>query len=205
MNAENKKKLRKRVLKRFSCVKKKRTSRVRDQKKREKNCLEVKRSRLKKRDKDLSSRQKNVLWLTPKEENTKNVSSSRSKKGKRTKPKKVNLSSSRPKNAKRKKVVLSSRSRKGKIFISRLKILREFGSKKGFFVQYSRQRDPTKWCICVLHARIEKTTSGNSPAVYRVEPCLLLTWKMSRLELLEPANFRSRALQTEVELQNQCS
>ena len=44
-----------------------------------------------------------------------------------------------------------------------------------------------------------------SPGVYRVESCLSRTWKVSTLELLAPANIRSRALQTEVELQNQCT
>ena len=41
--------------------------------------------------------------------------------------------------------------------------------------------------------------------MYRVESCLSRIWKVSTLELLVPANVRSRALQTEVELQNQCA
>ena len=44
-----------------------------------------------------------------------------------------------------------------------------------------------------------------SPGVYRVESCLSRTRKVSTLELLAPANIWSRALQTEVELQNQCA
>ena len=38
-----------------------------------------------------------------------------------------------------------------------------------------------------------------------MESCLSRTRKVSTLELLAPANVRSRALQTEVELQNQCA
>ena len=40
--------------------------------------------------------------------------------------------------------------------------------------------------------------------MYRVESCLLRTRKVSTLERLAAANIRSRALQTEVEMQNQC-
>ena len=43
-----------------------------------------------------------------------------------------------------------------------------------------------------------------SPVVYRVESCLSRTLKVSTLELLAPAIIRSQALQTELELQNQC-
>ena len=50
-----------------------------------------------------------------------------------------------------------------------------------------------------------KVISEISPGVYRVESCLSRTRKLSRLELLAPANIRSRALQTEVELQIQCA
>ena len=50
-----------------------------------------------------------------------------------------------------------------------------------------------------------KVISEISPGVYRVESCLSRTRKVSTLELLAPANIRSRALQTEVELQNQCA
>ena len=50
-----------------------------------------------------------------------------------------------------------------------------------------------------------KVTSEISPAVYRVECCLSRTRKVSTLELLATANIRSQALQTEVELQNQCA
>ena len=50
-----------------------------------------------------------------------------------------------------------------------------------------------------------KDISEISPGVYRVESCLSRTRKVSTLELLAPANIRSRALQTEVELQNQCA
>ena len=38
-----------------------------------------------------------------------------------------------------------------------------------------------------------------------MESCLSGTRKVSTLELLAPANIRSRALQTDVELQNQCA
>ena len=38
-----------------------------------------------------------------------------------------------------------------------------------------------------------------------MESCLSRTRKVSTLELLAPTNIRSRALQTEVELQNQCA
>ena len=38
-----------------------------------------------------------------------------------------------------------------------------------------------------------------------MESCLSRTRKVSTIELLSPANFRFRALQTEVELQNQCA
>ena len=50
-----------------------------------------------------------------------------------------------------------------------------------------------------------KVISEISPGVYRVESCLSRFRKVSTLELLAPANIRSRALQTEVELQNQCA
>ena len=50
-----------------------------------------------------------------------------------------------------------------------------------------------------------KVISEIFPGVYRVGPCLLRTRKVSTLEHLAPANIRSRALQTEVELQNQGS
>ena len=50
-----------------------------------------------------------------------------------------------------------------------------------------------------------KFISEISPGVYRVESCLSRTRKVSTLELLAPANIRPRALQTEVELQNQCA
>ena len=50
-----------------------------------------------------------------------------------------------------------------------------------------------------------KVISQISPGVYRVESCLSWTRKVSTLEHMAPANIRSRALQTEVELQNQCS
>ena len=50
-----------------------------------------------------------------------------------------------------------------------------------------------------------KVISEISLGVYRVESCLSRTWKVSTLALLAPANIRSRALQTEVELQNQCA
>ena len=38
-----------------------------------------------------------------------------------------------------------------------------------------------------------------------MESCLSPTWNVSTLEFLAPANIRSQALQTEVELQNQCA
>ena len=50
-----------------------------------------------------------------------------------------------------------------------------------------------------------KVISEISPGVYRVESYLSRTRKVSTLELLAPANIRSRALQTEVELQSQCA
>ena len=50
-----------------------------------------------------------------------------------------------------------------------------------------------------------KVISEISPGVYRVESCLSRIRKLSTLELLAPANNRSRALQTEMELQNQCA
>ena len=50
-----------------------------------------------------------------------------------------------------------------------------------------------------------KVISVISPGVYRVESCLSRTWEVSTLELLAPANIRSRALQTEVVLRNQCT
>ena len=50
-----------------------------------------------------------------------------------------------------------------------------------------------------------KFFSEISPGVYQVESCLSRTQKVSTLEHLAPANFRSRALQIEVEPQNQCS
>ena len=50
-----------------------------------------------------------------------------------------------------------------------------------------------------------KVISEISPGVYRVDSCLSRNRKVSTLELLAPANIRSRALQTEVELQNQCA
>ena len=49
-----------------------------------------------------------------------------------------------------------------------------------------------------------KVISKISPGVYRVESCLSQTPKISTLEHLAPANIRTRALQTEIELQNQC-
>ena len=50
-----------------------------------------------------------------------------------------------------------------------------------------------------------KIISQIYPGVYRVESCLSRTRKVSTLEILAPASIRSRALQTEVELQNQCA
>ena len=50
-----------------------------------------------------------------------------------------------------------------------------------------------------------KVISEIFPGLYRVESCLWRTWKVSTLEHLVPDNFRSLALQTEVDLQNQCS
>ena len=50
-----------------------------------------------------------------------------------------------------------------------------------------------------------KVISEISPGVYRVESYLSRTCKVSTLELLAHANIWSRALQTEVELQNQCA
>ena len=50
-----------------------------------------------------------------------------------------------------------------------------------------------------------KVISEISQGVYRVESCLSRTQKVSTLELLAPANIWSRALQTEVEPQNQCA
>ena len=50
-----------------------------------------------------------------------------------------------------------------------------------------------------------KVVSEISPGVYREGSCLSRTQKLSTLELLASANIRSRALQTEVELQNLCS
>ena len=41
--------------------------------------------------------------------------------------------------------------------------------------------------------------------MWRVEFYLSRNWKVSTLEIRAPANICSRALQTEVELQNQCS
>ena len=52
---------------------------------------------------------------------------------------------------------------------------------------------------------LKKVFSEISTGVYRVESCLSRTRKVSTLELLAPANIWSRALQTEVELQNQCA
>ena len=49
-----------------------------------------------------------------------------------------------------------------------------------------------------------KVISETPPGVYLVESCLSRTRKLSPLEHLAPTNIRSRALQTEVELQNQC-
>ena len=49
-----------------------------------------------------------------------------------------------------------------------------------------------------------KVISEISPGVYRVESCLSRTRKVSTLEHLAPANIWLRALQTEVERQNQC-
>ena len=49
-----------------------------------------------------------------------------------------------------------------------------------------------------------KNITENSPGVHRVERFRWRTQKVSTLEHLAPANIRSRALQNEVELQNQC-
>ena len=50
-----------------------------------------------------------------------------------------------------------------------------------------------------------KDISKVSPGVFRVEYCQSRTRKVSTLEHLVPAIIRLPALQTEVELQNQCS
>ena len=51
-----------------------------------------------------------------------------------------------------------------------------------------------------------KFISEISPGVYRAaDSCLSRSRKVSTLELPAPANIRSQALQTEVELQNQCA
>ena len=50
-----------------------------------------------------------------------------------------------------------------------------------------------------------KVNSEIFPGVYRVESCLSRTRKVSTLEHLAQDNIRSRALQTEMELQNHFS
>ena len=72
-------------------------------------------------------------------------------------------------------------------------------------IKHSRQRDPTIGEYVYYMTELWKVISEFSPGVYRVETCLPRTRKVSTLELLSPANIRSRALQTEVELQIQCA
>ena len=77
------------------------------------------------------------------------------KRGKR--PKKGNILISRPNKERKNKFFLEFKNKRKKK-VKLLKISRTFRSKKVFnFFQYSRQRDPKNWSICVLRARIVKS------------------------------------------------
>ena len=93
--------------------------------------------------------------------------------------------------------------KKGKILRSRLKVTKNFRRKKCSSSNIAGNEIPLIGEF-VFHARIVERYFRYFPGVYRVEFCLARTRKVSMLEHLAPANLRSRALQTEVELQNQC-
>ena len=81
-----------------------------------------------------------------------NVSSLKPKK--KEERKRPENETSRNREQKKKKIVLSSRPKtQRKILSSRLKISRNFRSKKDFLIQYSGQRDSIDWRICVQPAR----------------------------------------------------
>ena len=81
---------------------------------------------------------------------------------------------------------------------SRLKILINFRTKKGFLFNIAGNENPQI-------GECQPVISDSFTGVYQVESCLSRTRKVCTLEILAPANIQLRALQTEVELQNQCS
>ena len=87
---------------------------------------------------------------------------------------------------------------------SRLKISRNFRSKKGFSSNIADTKIPQIGEYVYYMPELWKSVFEISPGMYGVQSCLSRTWKVSTLEHLAPANIRSRALQAEVELQNQC-
>ena len=89
---------------------------------------------------------------------------------------------------KREKVVSSSRPKK--VLRSRLKISRNFRSNKGFSSNIAGN-EISQFCEYVYYLpQLRNVISKISLGGYRVESCLSRTWKVSRLELLAPANIR---------------
>ena len=113
--------------------------------------------------------------------------------------------SSRPKKMKKSCLEVKTIKNKGEVLRSRLKILRNFRSKNGFLLNIAGSETPQTGEYVYYMPELWKVISEISTGVYRVESCLSRTRKVSTLELLAPANIRSRALQTEVELQSQCA
>ena len=89
---------------------------------------------------------------------------------------------------------------------SRLKIPRNFRCKNGFVLLNIAANEIPQCDEYVYYMpELWKVISEVSPGLYRVEPCLSATREVSTLELLAPAIIRSRALQTELALQNKSS
>ena len=85
-----------------------------------------------------------------------------------------------------------------------MKITRKFRSKKGFLSNIAGNEIPKIGGYVYYIPELWKIISEISPGLYRVESCLSRTWKITTLEHRAPANIRSHALHTEVQLQNQC-
>ena len=111
---------------------------------------------------------------------------------------------SRPKKMKTSCLEFKTNKNKGKVLRSRLKILKNFRSKNGL-LNIAGSETPQIGEYVYYMPELWIVISKISLGVYRVESCLSRTRKMSTIELLAPTKIRSRALQTEVELQNQCA
>ena len=156
----------------------------------------------------MSSRPKIYLEFKTKKRRKVNVSSSRPKNYLEYETKKSILSS-RPKKKKRERLEFETKKKrnkgkKGKTLSSRLKITKKFRSKKGFLSNIAGNEIPKIGGYVYYIPELWKIISEIFPGLYRVESCLSRTWKVTTLEDRAPANIRSHALHTEVQLQNQC-